>query len=129
MNTQLDYSVTLSKFVSYVQQAHTPLVPVYASQHVLQFLATSNALGGEVGELQNIVKKIVKSSSMYSDSELHQKFVLEAGDAMHYLISLVTLAGYSMEYVMACNMQKLDARKAEEFEAQTAVLAKTSAQS
>lgn len=111
-------TVTLNSFMCYVQQTRCNLVPAETSKIGLEFLALSNALGGEVGELQNTVKKIIYNRVFYAESDLHDKFVLEAGDTLHYLFSLIQLAGYNIEYVMACNVQKLTARKQAQLEAQ-----------
>lgn len=111
-------NITLKSFTCYVQQTRYNLVPAGTPKLGLELLAISNALGGEVGELQNIVKKIILTRAFYAESDLHDKFVLEAGDALHYLCSLIQIAGYNIEHVMACNVQKLDARKQAQLEAQ-----------
>ena len=50
--------------------------------------------------------------------------------ALHYLLSLIDLAGYNVEYIMACNVQKLDERKMRnEAQANETVLSSTSPQS
>lgn len=103
--------ITLESFTQYVIRSRYPMVPTDASKVLLEFLAISNAFGGEAGELQNVVKKIVRGNVFLTDSDLHEKFVHEAGDALHYLLSLITIAGYSPAYVMAENVKKLDERK------------------
>jgi NTP pyrophosphatase (non-canonical NTP hydrolase) len=89
------------------------MVPEMLSQREYEFLAISNAFGGEAGELQNIVKKIIRGEHFYSTSDLDEMFVLEAGDALHYLVSLITLFGYDVEFIMDANKKKLEARKQE----------------
>ena len=103
-------------FTQYVILNRHRMVPENTTKEAVEFLALSNAFGGEAGELQNIVKKIVRQNTFYTDSDLHHAFVLEAGDALHYLISLIDFAGYSLEYVMNCNMSKLDARKQDQLD-------------
>jgi hypothetical protein len=122
-------NINLKAFTRYVIDSRYKMVHEKNLETALEFLAISNALGGEVGELQNIVKKIIKNGDFYNDSDLHDKFVLEAGDALHYLVSLITAAGYTLEFVMSCNVQKLDARRAENEAQETAVLTETTAQS
>ena len=90
--------------------------PMYKLNNNLSFnidlLSFSNAFGGEAGELQNIVKKIVKKDAAFTPgSDLRDKFLLEAGDALWYLTKIVMLMGYSLEEVMQANIEKLDARK------------------
>lgn len=119
-------NITANSFARYVSNSRYQMVPTNTDPQALECLAVSNAFGGEAGELQNVVKKIIKGGVFLQDSDLHEKFVLEAGDALHYLVSLIQLAGYSVEEIMARNVQKLDARKQAKFEAQsTTILAKT----
>lgn len=120
-------NVTVKSFVQYIKESRYQMVPKGTPSQALEFLAIANAFGGEAGELQNVVKKIVKQGVFYKDSDLHDKFVLEAGDALHYLLSLIDMAGFHVEHIMACNVIKLDERR--NHEAQATVLAETSAQS
>lgn len=123
-------NITIQSFAQYVRESRVSIIHKDNLDSAFEFLAVSNALGGEAGELQNIVKKIIKHGVFYSDHGLHGEFVLEAGDVLHYLISLIQLGGYNLETVMAANVQKLDARKQAQLEAQeTTVLSKTSSQS
>lgn len=115
-------NINIKSFLRYIKDERVSLIHESNLHSALEFLAVSNALGGEVGELQNIVKKIIKSGCFYTDSDLHDKFILEAGDALHYLLSLIDLAGYNVAYIMSCNVQKLDARKAANEAQERAVL-------
>lgn len=116
----LKNTITLQAFKDYVCYHRRPMVPSasalpYNKNVHIEALGISNAFGGEAGELQNIVKKLIKNEGIFSGSDdLHEKFVLEAGDALHYLVSLITLLGYSVEQVMAENITKLDARREQE---------------
>lgn len=118
-------NVRMQSFVDYVHTSRYQMVPDNSTGMALEFLAVSNALGGEVGELQNIVKKIIREGVFDCDSTLHDKFVLEAGDALHYLLSLIDLAGYNLDFIIACNVQKLDNRKQAQIEAQEAAVLST----
>lgn len=114
---------SVAKFVEYIQNNRVKMVhDASKNDVVLEFLAVSHAFGGEAGELQNVVKKIVKQGVFFEESDLHDMFILEAGDALHYLLSLIDLAGYDLEDVMIENMGKLDKRK-QAHEAQAALLA------
>ena len=108
----------LKEFAKYVTDNRYSLVPEMISQRETEFLAVSNAFGGEAGELQNIVKKIIRSGKFCEPSDLEEKFVHEAGDALHYLISLIQLYGYTVEQVMTENIKKLEARKQANLESQ-----------
>ncbi len=120
-------NITVNGFLNYIRDNRVQMVPTTATPAELEFLAVSHALGGEVGELQNIVKKIIKHRMFYLDCDLHDKFVLEAGDALHYLLSLIDLAGFKAEYIMACNVVKLDERR-KTHEAQATVLPSATAE-
>lgn len=122
-------NITVKSFVRYIKDSRYSMVPLGTPQTALEFLAVANAFGGEAGELQNVVKKIIKANCFLTDSDLHDKFVLEAGDALHYLLSLIDLAGYNVEYIMSCNVRKLDERKTRnEAQADETVLSSTPTQ-
>lgn len=123
--SQPPWPVSPEEFLLYVTRNRVPLVPVGSDKTVLEFLAISNALGGEVGELQNIVKKIVKDGVYFADHPLHDKLVLELGDALHYLFSLISHIGFNLSYVMARNIEKFEARKQEHEKTRSAVLPET----
>lgn len=108
--------MTFDEFTAYVKESRYQMVPEMLSQKEYEFLAISNAFGGEAGELQNVVKKIIKGENFYETTDLDQMFVHEAGDALHYLVSLITLYGYTVEDVMDANKRKLEARKLEALE-------------
>lgn len=102
-------------YEDHVARLTTPMIKFSESLvENIELLAYSNAFGGEAGELQNIVKKIVKNDALQNGkSDLFDKFVLEAGDVLWYLTKLVLLMGYSLDDVMQINIGKLDARKLE----------------
>jgi hypothetical protein len=117
-------NITSRQFTGFVRGNRRRMVHRNNQASALELLAVSNAFGGEAGELQNVVKKIIRDGVLLVDHPLHDDFVLEAGDAIHYLFSLIDLAGYSPEYIMACNVRKLEERKQAKLEAQQeAVLA------
>ena len=109
-------NISIERFTRYVIAERYTLVPENMTQKEKEFLAVSNAFGGEAGELQNIVKKIIRSGTFYDGSDLTEKFIHEAGDALHYLISLITLYGFTPAHIMAQNVAKLEVRKQEQLE-------------
>lgn len=125
-NTLTAQNITLEGFTQYVVAERYTLVPDNVTQKEKEFLAVSNAFGGEAGELQNIVKKIIRSGTFYDGSDLTEKFIHEAGDALHYLISLITLYGFTPAHIMAQNVAKLEVRKQEQLEKER-IYSKTSA--
>ena len=102
-------------YEDHVERLTTPMITFSGNfGDNVELLAYSNAFGGEAGELQNIVKKIVKKNIIFDmGSDLHKQFKLEAGDALWYLTKVIMLMGYSLEEVMQANIKKLDARKLE----------------
>ena len=65
------------------------------------------AMGGEAGEVLNEIKKEMR------DNTHRQELVRdELGDTLHYLTHLARLYGYSLEDIMAANVQKLMRRDA-----------------
>lgn len=107
------YSMETRAYEDHVARLTTPMFKL--SETIvdnIELLAFSNAFGGEAGELQNIVKKIVKNDVLFSlDSDLPEKFLYEAGDVLWYLTKIIMLMGYSLDEVMQANIEKLDARK------------------
>ncbi len=102
------------EYIAFVKSEDRLMVGHDMSPEETEFLALSNALGGECGELQNIVKKIVHQDVFLMPDPLHDKFILEAGDTLWYLFRLLHIAGYNPEYIMQANMDKLRKRANEE---------------
>lgn len=105
----------ISKFEQYVTQERRPLLSQRPSDEELEFLAIANAFGGEAGELQDAVKKILRSGNYDADTVdakgYWQDFVHEAGDVLHYLVRLLLHAGWTLEEILQANINKLEARK------------------
>jgi len=81
-------------------------------------LMLSNALGGEVGELQNVITKMLRDGTRTDtptlfDPTLSDQFVLEAGDSLWYLTRLIQKMGFTLPMIEAENVKKLELRKAE----------------
>mgnify|MGYP001591021920 FL=1 len=108
----MNYEMTLQKYEAFVRSETGTMLTHKLSLAEIEFLALSNALGGEVGELQNIVKKLLVQQVFLKESPLHDQFVLEAGDVLWYLVRLIHCYGYNVEHVMAANIQKLETRRA-----------------
>ena len=66
----------------------------------------SMGLGGESGELIDIVKKHVFHKTPLD----REKLLDEAGDVLHYLTWLLDLYGFSLSAAISANRKKLDAR-------------------
>jgi NTP pyrophosphatase (non-canonical NTP hydrolase) len=107
----MSYEMSLKTYVSFVCSERRPMITHDILDTELEVLALSNALGGEVGELQNVVKKLISKNLFYAaEHELHDKFVKEAGDALWYLFRIIQKSGYRIEYIMEANINKLTDR-------------------
>jgi len=65
----------------------------------------STGLGGETGEVLELLKKHVRN-----DRVINTELLLELGDVLHYLTRIAQHFGMSLEQIMEANMMKLDAR-------------------
>jgi NTP pyrophosphatase (non-canonical NTP hydrolase) len=67
---------------------------------------TALALGGEVGEVQNIVKKIERGSYQWGDAKVRFDLHMEVADVMTYL---VLLAGQlNVDLVQLYNLKRIE---------------------
>lgn len=67
-------------------------------------------IAGEVGELVNKVKKIIRDDGGVLTKVKAQEIELEAGDVLWYLSQVARLSGSSLEKVAQRNIAKLAAR-------------------
>jgi NTP pyrophosphatase (non-canonical NTP hydrolase) len=101
------HETTLKSYNDFVRSETRSMVQHDLRPEEVEVQALSNALGGEVGELQNVVKKVISKNVLCHTSDLHDKFVLEAGDVLWYLFRLIQKYGYTIEDVMEANVRKL----------------------
>lgn len=106
----MSFEMTLRKYTDFVRSETRPMVKHNLTNLDKDVLALSNALGGECGELQNVVKKLISRNELLTESPLHEKFVLEAGDTLWYLCRLIQVSGYTVERIMEENIHKLQNR-------------------
>ena len=64
-------------------------------------------LGGEVGEVQNEIKKLERDDNNILTSERKEKIIKEIGDTMWYLTGLCKKIDCSLEEVLNKNIEKL----------------------
>ena len=71
------------------------------------------ALGGEVGELQNLAKKILRGDfkDHASASANNVNMAGELGDVLWYVAAVAFELGYSLDEIAAMNLGKLASRK------------------
>lgn len=71
---------------------------------------TALGLGGEAGEAQEQIKKMLRDDGGVLTPERREKFLKELGDVLWYLTSAAHEAGSSLEEVAQMNNDKLDKR-------------------
>jgi len=110
----MNYEMTLKKYDTFVDSETRPMIAHTPLASEIEVLALSNALGGECGELQNVVKKMISKNQFIGSTdlalELNHKFIEEAGDTLWYLFRLIHKAGYTVDEIMQHNITKLTER-------------------
>jgi len=73
------------------------------------FLYPALGLAGETGEVLEIIKKITRTRTQFTDAD-REKIKLELGDVFWYLSQLATEFGLSLEEIAEANIKKLQER-------------------
>ena len=63
-------------------------------------------LVGEVGELMEMYKKMLRDGRQYTDEE----FAGEIGDIQHYLVRIMLSHGFTLDNIIDFNMEKIKRR-------------------
>lgn len=84
---------------------HDGAIPVNSETAQFGILYHSNGLGGEAGELQNIVKKIIRDGDT---PERRHALLLEAGDVLFYMRQLLEELGFTMADAAQSQLAKLE---------------------
>jgi len=71
------------------------------------------ALGGEAGETQNVLKKVIRDDNSLLTAERRTQLLLELGDVLWYLVAAANELGSSLLQVAAMNEIKLIRRDEE----------------
>lgn len=72
-----------------------------------EFFIMSVGIGGEAGEVQELLKKYVRDGR-----EIRDDLLLELGDVLHYLTRIAGQFGFTLDQVMTANQAKIEARHA-----------------
>ena len=84
----------------------TAIYPDAGTGSTAEYLYLSTSLGGEVGEVLNVMKKC------YRDGELNTIALwAELGDVMWYILRICHVLNWNLENVIIDNHQKLTDRK------------------
>jgi NTP pyrophosphatase (non-canonical NTP hydrolase) len=76
-------------------------------------LYTTIAMGGEVGEFQNKVKKLIRDADGHMSDHARKDLASELGDVLWYAATMAAHLGYTLEEVAQMNLDKLAKRLAE----------------
>ena len=74
-------------------------------QFDIQYMALG--LGGEVGEVQNEIKKLYRDNSGKMTEIRRKKIIIELGDVMWYLAGICKRLNCTLEDILEKNIQKL----------------------
>jgi NTP pyrophosphatase (non-canonical NTP hydrolase) len=64
-------------------------------------------LGGEVGEVQNEIKKLERDDNNQLDEDRRNKIITELGDTMWYFTGICNQIGCSLQQILENNMEKI----------------------
>ena len=96
------------KFSEYqVETGKTAFYP----QGMLGFVYCALAIGGETGEIQEKVKKILRDKNSVISEEDRDLLKKEIGDVLWYLSQFATELGLSLDDVAVANIEKLRSRQ------------------
>ena len=68
-------------------------------------------LGGEVGEIQEKLKKVIRDKSGVIDDEIRALLAKELGDVLWYISQLASELGLSLDSIAGSNIEKLLSRQ------------------
>jgi NTP pyrophosphatase (non-canonical NTP hydrolase) len=77
----------------------------------LGLVYTLLALGGEAGEAQNVMKKIMRDENFTLSETRRVELLLELGDVLWYLSAAAHELGSSLDDLAQRNIEKLTARR------------------
>lgn len=81
---------------------------IYPNDGKISYLAL--ALGGEVGEAQDKIKKVLRDKDgQFYDIDL-VSIALELGDALFYMALLAKVLGYNLTDIARLNIEKINSR-------------------
>lgn len=80
---------------------------VQLENHPISFAILGLGIGGEAGEVQDLMKKFFRDLFGISTPEWHAKMKEELGDLMWYIALIAEQCGYPLESVAESNIEKL----------------------
>lgn len=98
------------KFEDYVNERHRIFSLQDANKECMNINWGSLSLGGEVGEFQNIVKKIMRDDGGIITADRKMQMKDELGDVLWYWLFVCDILKLNPEDLMEYNMSKLKMR-------------------
>ena len=99
--------ITASEYQQWVELNWNRLGFEREPNQLRELFIMSVGLGGEAGEVQELLKKFVRD-----DREIHSDLRLELGDVLHYLTRIASQFGMTLEEIMMANRSKIERRHA-----------------
>lgn len=90
-------------------QQETQKLAVYPKERGLEYVLFG--LAGEIGELLNKYKKVIRDKNGILDEETRQNLFLELGDVAFYLSQGAAELNFNLEDVITANLHKLQDRQ------------------
>lgn len=82
---------------------------IYSREYSVMYPALG--LSAETGELNNVIKKVMRDNNGYMDEEFVNKAKSELGDVLWYVAALCKDLGLDLDDVAKSNLEKLAKRK------------------
>ena len=103
-------------FEEYVKERHRIFNVQDANKECMNINWGSLSLGGEIGEFQNLVKKINRDDGGIITTNRLQQMEDELGDILWYWLFVCDILKLNPKSIMDCNMHKLKKRYGIEIE-------------
>ncbi|MGC1550752.1 MAG: MazG nucleotide pyrophosphohydrolase domain-containing protein [Rhodanobacter sp.] len=100
-----DGQMTAEKYQQWVEFNWNRLGFERAPNQLRELFIMSVGLGGECGEVQELLKKFVRDGR-----EIEGDLRLELGDVLHYLTRIASQFGMTLEEIMLANRSKIERR-------------------
>ena len=88
----------------------TAIYPDSFNKELSKLIYCALGLNGEAGEVADEIKKVIRNDNGIISPERREKLKLELGDVGWYWLRIIEEAGFTVEEVMAANVEKLQKR-------------------
>lgn len=111
-NSIINVGVHIMDFREYQTETHKTAIfpPLFLGEEELTFIYPALGLEGEVGEVAEHIKKIIRDDGGYISEDRKNKVTKELGDVLWYISELATALSINLDYVAKSNIEKLKDR-------------------